>query len=53
MGGILLEDFFLRCGILNEEGIDLYVKILGFVKILSKWRWKEEGRRKNFRSFEV
>jgi hypothetical protein len=31
------------------EGIDLFVKILVFVKILSQW---EEGRKK-FRSLEV
>ena len=30
------------------EGIDLFVKILVFVKILSKWR-----RKKNFESLEV
>ena len=33
------------------EGIDLFVKILFFVKILSQY--KKEGRRMNFRSLEV
>ena len=48
MGGIFWEEFFGRNslgGILWEEfvkGIDLFVKILVFVKILSQW--KEEGR---------
>ena len=36
------------------EGLDLFVKILDFVKILSQWRKrrKKEGRR-NFHSLEV
>ena len=41
-----LEDFFGRNSTksyLNIEGIDLFVKILVFVKILSKSRRKEEG----------
>ena len=53
-GRIFWEDFFGRNSLftLNMEGIDLFVKILVFVKILSKWRRKEEGR-KNFESLEV
>jgi hypothetical protein len=46
------EDFFGRIirRIFWEEffvyiGIDLFVKILDFVKILSQWRRKEEGGR--------
>ena len=35
----------------SVEGIDLFVKILVFVKILSQGRWKEEGQ--EFRSLEV
>ena len=31
---------------LNMEGIDLFVKILVFVKILSQWRRRKEGGRK-------
>jgi hypothetical protein len=50
LGRILWEEFFVYIG------IDLFVKILVFVKILSQWRTKEgrkegrkkEGRRKNF-----
>jgi hypothetical protein len=37
-GGILWEEFFVYIG------IDLFVKILVFVKILSKSRRKEGGR---------
>ena len=52
-GKIFLEDFlvgFLGGGILWEKffvyiGIDLFVKILVFVKILSK---SKEGRKNNF-----
>ena len=56
LGGFFWEDFFGRIiwrifwgGILWEEffvyiGIDLFVKILVFVKILSKSRRKEGGR---------
>ena len=33
------------------KGIDLFDKILVFVKILSKWRRKEEGRRKKEEEF--
>ena len=47
LGGIFWEKFFGRNYLftlwyLNMEGIDLYVKILVFVKILSQWRRKEE-----------
>ena len=54
-GGIFLEDFFggffwedFLGGFFWEEffvyiGIDLFVKILVFVKILSQWRRREEG----------
>ena len=36
------------------EGIDLFVKILVFVKVLSQWRRRrKEGGRKKFRSLEV
>jgi hypothetical protein len=35
LGGILWEEFFVYIG------IDLFVKILVFVKILSQWRRKE------------
>jgi hypothetical protein len=61
LGGFFWEDFFGRIiwrifwgGILWEEsfvyiGIDLFVKILVFVKILSKSTRKEE----EFRSLEV
>ena len=53
---IFWEDFWEDCFwrnylfYFNVEGIDLFVKILVFVKILSKS--KKEGR-KNFRSLEV
>ena len=45
------EDFLegilcLHC-YLNMKGIDLFVKILVFVKILSQWRRKEEGKTRN------
>ena len=51
-GGIFLEERFGRnCleGFFWEEflvyiGIDLFVKILDFVKILTQWRRKEGGR---------
>jgi hypothetical protein len=36
---IFWEEFFVYIG------IDLFVKILDFVKILSQWRRKEEGGR--------
>ena len=46
---ILLEFFGISLGsFLNMEEIDLFVKILIFVKILSKWR-----RKKNFEFLEV
>ena len=51
-----LENFFcvLYCwNFLNMKGIDLFVKILVFVKILSQGRRKEEGKTKKFRSLEV
>ena len=46
-GGLFWEDFWedFWGGILCYIGINLFVKILVFVKILSKWRRKEEGRR--------
>ena len=51
LGGILLKEFFGRNSLftlwyLNMEGIDLYVKILVFVKILTQGRRrrKEGGR---------
>ena len=46
LGGILWEELFV---LLDVEGIDLFVKILVFVKILSKSTRKEE----KFRSLEV
>ena len=67
-GRIFLEDFFggFLGGILTLlksaklEGIDFFVKILVFVKILSQCTRKKvrkegrkEGRKKNFRSLEV
>ena len=49
-GRIFLEDFFGRIiwRIFGEEffvyiGIDLFVKILVFIQILSQWRRKKEG----------
>ena len=47
--GDLLRNF-LKIVILGEflgnmKRIDLFVKILVFVKILSQWRRKEEGRK--------
>ena len=56
--GDLLRNF-LKIVILGEflgnmKRIDLFVKILVFVKILSQWRRKEEGRKdKKYRSLEV
>ena len=58
-GGISLAEFFWRNffgGILWEEffvyiGIDLFVKIWVFVKILSQWR--RGGGGQEFRSLEV
>ena len=50
LGGFFWEDFF--GGFLGGIGIDLFVKILVFVEILSQWRRKEEGRKK-FQSLEV
>ena len=54
MGGFFWEDFFGRNSTksyLNMEGIDLFVKILVFVKILSQWRRKEGGQ--DFQSLEA
>ena len=45
LGGTLWEEYFVYIG------IDLIVKILVFVKILSKS--KEGGRKEEFRSLEV
>ena len=49
LGGLFLEEFFGRNSLFyfNVEGIDLFVKILVFVKILSKSRRRKEGRRTN------
>ena len=51
LGGLFWGEFFGRYYMLyfNVEGIDLFVKILGFVKILSESRRKED----KIRSFEV
>ena len=42
LGGFFLEGFFWRKEFFVYIGIDLSVKILIFVKILSQWRRKEE-----------
>ena len=46
MGEILREEFFGRNYLLNfnVEGIDLFVKILVFVKFLSKSRRRKEDK---------
>ena len=52
LGGFFWEDFWEDCVwrdsffYFNVEGIDLFVKILVFVKILSKS--KKEGRKEEF-----
>ena len=43
--GYFWEKFLGGIFKLNMKGIDLFVKILDFVKILSQWRRKEEGGR--------
>ena len=48
LGGFILEDFWEE--LFGYIGIDLFVKILFFVKILSQWRRKEG---KKLRSLEV
>ena len=59
LGGFFWEDFWEDCiwrnslFYFNVEGIDLFVKILVFVKILGKSRRRKEGRRTKFRSLEV
>ena len=47
LGGLFLEEFFERNYLFysNVEGIDLFVKILVFAKILSKSRRKEDKLR--------
>ena len=52
LGGLFLEEFFGKNYLFsfNVEGIDLFVKILIFVKILSK---SKKGRKEEFRSLEV
>ena len=46
LGGFFWEDYL--GGILWEEiGIDLFVKILVFVKILSQWRRRRRRKRKD------
>ena len=46
LGGLFLEELFGRNYLFyfDVEGIDLFVKILIFVKILSQRRRKEEGQ---------
>ena len=46
MGGLFLEEFFGTNSLFyfNVERIDLFVKILVFIRILSKSRRRKEGR---------
>ena len=54
LGGLFLEEFFWMNSLLylNVIGIDLFVKIFVFFKILSE-STRKEGRRTKFRSLEV